>query len=188
MKRASVFVRQKCRHDSALADSLSGKTMRVLLVWMHLGRHSGNRYEVHSGMLWLSECHMVSAQVRVLWATGCTRRGAGRCLGVDGWCARHQCRVHSRLRARSHVQGESWAAVMPRLSAPPSCRACPPHNLLSCLSKAADALQGSFEVLAQQAPTAVAHILDGMARRLAAAATARSTAQCAFPRSLTQPI
>jgi hypothetical protein len=32
-------------------------------------------------------------------------------------------------------------------------------------------------VLAQQAPTAVAHILDGMARRLAAAATARSTAQ-----------
>lgn len=38
-------------------------------------------------------------------------------------------------------------------------------------------VQGSFEVLAQQAPTAVAQILDGMARRLAAAATARSTAQ-----------
>lgn len=37
--------------------------------------------------------------------------------------------------------------------------------------------KGSFEVLAQQAPTAVAQILDGMARRLAAAATARSTAQ-----------
>jgi hypothetical protein len=53
-----------------------------------------------------------------------------------------------------------------------------PHNLLS---KVFHALQGSFEVLAQQAPTAVAHILDGMARRLAAAATARSTAQCASP-------
>jgi hypothetical protein len=61
---------------------------------------------------------------------------------------------------------------------------CAPHNLRRItlsLSKSCHALQGSFEVLAQQAPTAVAHILDGMARRLAAAATARSTAQCASP-------
>lgn len=33
-------------------------------------------------------------------------------------------------------------------------------------------------MLAQQSPTAVAHILDGMARRLAAAAASRSTQQC----------
>lgn len=38
--------------------------------------------------------------------------------------------------------------------------------------------QGSFEMLAQKSPTAVAHILDGMARRLAAAATSRSAQQC----------